>query len=99
MTQAEVTRNFAAVLEKIQQGAEVVVQRDLRPVAVIRPPKRSGRRSRSASLRPKPRARKRHSMTASPPMWKKESGTDGRFTHKKPKTGDIVEFKANVQYR
>ena len=43
MTEAEVTRDFAAVLEKIQQGAEVVVQQDHRPVAVIRPPKRSGR--------------------------------------------------------
>jgi len=43
MTEAEVTGNFAAVLEKIQQGAEVVVQQGHRPVAVIRPPKRSGR--------------------------------------------------------
>jgi antitoxin (DNA-binding transcriptional repressor) of toxin-antitoxin stability system len=43
MTEAEVTGNFAAVLEKIQQGAEVVVEQDHRPVAVIRPPKRSGR--------------------------------------------------------
>jgi len=43
MTQAEVAGNFAAVLEKIQQGAEVIVERDHRPVAVIRPPKRSGR--------------------------------------------------------
>ena len=43
MTEAEVTSNFAAVLEKIQQGAEVIVQHDHRPVAVIRPPHRSGR--------------------------------------------------------
>ena len=43
MTEAEVTGNFAAVLEKLHQGAEVVVQQDHRPVAVIRPPKRSGR--------------------------------------------------------
>jgi antitoxin (DNA-binding transcriptional repressor) of toxin-antitoxin stability system len=43
MTEAEVTSNFAAVLEKIQQGAEVIVQHDHRPVAVIRPPNRSGR--------------------------------------------------------
>jgi len=43
MTEAEVARDFAAVLEKIQQGAEVVVEQDHRPVAVIRPLKRSGR--------------------------------------------------------
>jgi antitoxin (DNA-binding transcriptional repressor) of toxin-antitoxin stability system len=43
MTEAEVTRDFAAVLQKIQQGAEVIVEQDHRPVAVIRPPKRSGR--------------------------------------------------------
>jgi antitoxin (DNA-binding transcriptional repressor) of toxin-antitoxin stability system len=43
MTEAEVTKNFAAVLEKLRQGAEVVVEQDRRPVAVIRSPRRSGR--------------------------------------------------------
>ncbi|HEX3744368.1 MAG TPA: hypothetical protein VHW09_10575 [Bryobacteraceae bacterium] len=43
MTEAEVTTNFAAVLEKLKHGAEVVVEQDHRPVAVIRPPHRSGR--------------------------------------------------------
>jgi antitoxin (DNA-binding transcriptional repressor) of toxin-antitoxin stability system len=43
MTEAEVTNNFGAVLEKLQQGAEVVVEQDHRPVAIIRLPKRSGR--------------------------------------------------------
>jgi antitoxin (DNA-binding transcriptional repressor) of toxin-antitoxin stability system len=43
MTEAEVTNNFAAVLENIKRGAEVVVEQDHRPVAVIRPPHRSGR--------------------------------------------------------
>jgi antitoxin (DNA-binding transcriptional repressor) of toxin-antitoxin stability system len=43
MTDAEVTSNFAAVLEKLKHGAEVVVEQDHRPVAVIRPPHRSGR--------------------------------------------------------
>ena len=43
MTEAEVTRDFGAVLEKLKSGVEVIVERDRRPVAVIRPPKRSGR--------------------------------------------------------
>lgn len=37
MTDAEVTSNFAAVLEKLRHGAEVVVEQDHLPVAVIRP--------------------------------------------------------------
>jgi antitoxin (DNA-binding transcriptional repressor) of toxin-antitoxin stability system len=43
MTEAEVTNNFGAVLEKLQQGAEIVVEQGHRPVAIIRPPGRSGR--------------------------------------------------------
>jgi antitoxin (DNA-binding transcriptional repressor) of toxin-antitoxin stability system len=43
MTEAEVARDFAAVLEKIQQGAEVIVERNSQPVAVIRPPRFRGR--------------------------------------------------------
>ena len=43
MTEAEVTNNFGVVLEKLQQGAEIVVEQDHRPVAIIRQPKRTGR--------------------------------------------------------
>ena len=43
MTDNEVAKDFAAVLEKISKGVEVVVEQDHRPVAVIRSPKRSGR--------------------------------------------------------
>ncbi len=43
MTEAEVTRDFAAVLEKLRQGAEVVVEQNHRPVAVITPVKGPGR--------------------------------------------------------
>ena len=43
MTEAEVTNNFAAVLEKLKHGAEVVVEQDHRPVAVISPVKGPGR--------------------------------------------------------
>ena len=44
MTEAEVTSNFAAALEKVRQGLEVVVEHDCQPVAVLRPatpPRRS----------------------------------------------------------
>jgi antitoxin (DNA-binding transcriptional repressor) of toxin-antitoxin stability system len=43
MTDVEVTRDFAAVLEKLKLGQEVVVERDHRPVAVIKPVKGPGR--------------------------------------------------------
>jgi antitoxin (DNA-binding transcriptional repressor) of toxin-antitoxin stability system len=43
MTEAEVASDFAAVLERLTQGAEVVVEQDHRPVAVIRPVKGPGR--------------------------------------------------------
>ncbi len=43
MTYNEVSNNFAAVLENIINGVEVVVEQDHRPVALIRSPKRSGR--------------------------------------------------------
>jgi antitoxin (DNA-binding transcriptional repressor) of toxin-antitoxin stability system len=38
MSEAEVAKDFAAVLEKVvRQGVEVVVEHDERPVAVLRP--------------------------------------------------------------
>jgi len=43
MTEAEVTGNFAAVLEKLKRGDEVVVEQDHRPVAVIKPARGPGR--------------------------------------------------------
>jgi antitoxin (DNA-binding transcriptional repressor) of toxin-antitoxin stability system len=43
MTYSEVSSNFAAVLENIRNGVEVVVEQNHRPVALIRSPKRSGR--------------------------------------------------------
>ena len=43
MTEAEVARDFAAVVEKIRQGAEVIVERNSQPVAVIKPPQFRGR--------------------------------------------------------
>ena len=43
ITDAEVARDFAAVLEKLRRGDEVVVEQDHRPVAVIKPVKGPGR--------------------------------------------------------
>lgn len=43
MSEAEVARDFKAALEMVRQGAEVVIEDDLRPVAVLRPTERPGR--------------------------------------------------------
>jgi antitoxin (DNA-binding transcriptional repressor) of toxin-antitoxin stability system len=43
ITEAELARDIHAVLTKVQEGAEVIVEQDHRPVAVIRTPNRSGR--------------------------------------------------------
>jgi len=54
MTEAELARDLHAVLEKVRQGLEVVVEQDLQPVAVLRasdPPRR--RVSEVLALMPK----------------------------------------------
>jgi hypothetical protein len=44
ISEAELVRDVRAVLEKVQQGSEVVIEReDHRPVAIISQPRRSGR--------------------------------------------------------
>lgn len=42
-TEAEVVKDIAAVLAKVRQGIEIVVEQDHRNVAFIKPPKREGR--------------------------------------------------------
>ena len=37
LTEAELARDVHSVLEKVQQGLEVVVERDNQPLAIIRP--------------------------------------------------------------
>ncbi len=44
ITEAELARDIRAVLAKVQEGVEVIVERDHRPVAVIRTPRWPGRR-------------------------------------------------------
>ena len=43
MSEAEVARDLHAVLAKVQQGVEVVIEQDCRPVAVLKSPKPAGR--------------------------------------------------------
>ena len=43
MSEAEVARDLHAVLDKVRQGVEIVIEQDHRPVAVIRAQHRSGR--------------------------------------------------------
>ena len=43
LTEAEVAKDFAAVLEKIRHGAEVIVERNSQPVAIIKLPQFRGR--------------------------------------------------------
>src|SRR5215813_10012523 len=43
MTQAEVVKDIESVLERVSRGAEVIVERDDRAVAVIRPVRGPGR--------------------------------------------------------
>ena len=43
MTEAEAAQDFHAVLERVREGAEVVIEQDRRPVAVIRMPAPAGR--------------------------------------------------------
>ena len=43
MSEAEVARDLHAVLAKVQQGVEVVIEQDHRPVAVLKPSQPAGR--------------------------------------------------------
>lgn len=43
ITEAELARNVRAVLEKVQNGIEIVVEHNSRPVAVIKAPQAPGR--------------------------------------------------------
>jgi len=43
ITEAELARDTHAVLARVREGVEVIVEQDHRPVAVIRTPQRSGR--------------------------------------------------------
>jgi len=40
---AEAIRDIASILDRVEQGAEVIVEKGLRPVALIQPAPRAGR--------------------------------------------------------
>jgi antitoxin (DNA-binding transcriptional repressor) of toxin-antitoxin stability system len=44
ITEAELARDIHAVLAQVQEGVEVIVEQDHRPVAVIRTPQGQGRK-------------------------------------------------------
>ena len=44
ITEAELARDLHAVLAKVQEGIEVIVEQDHRPVAVIKTPRGPGRK-------------------------------------------------------
>ena len=44
MTEAELARDVHAVLEKVRQGVEVIIEQGNRPVAVLKAPRASGRK-------------------------------------------------------
>ena len=43
MSEAEVAKDFAAVLARVRQGVEIVIEQDARPVAILKPTPRPGR--------------------------------------------------------
>ena len=43
MSEAELARDLHAALAKVQQGVEIVIEQDHRPVAVLKPSKPVGR--------------------------------------------------------
>ena len=43
VTEAELARDLHAVLEKVPQGTEVIIEQDNRPVAVLKAPQVKGR--------------------------------------------------------
>jgi hypothetical protein len=43
ISEAELARDLHAVIEKVRQGVEVIVEQEELPVAIIRSPRRSGR--------------------------------------------------------
>jgi antitoxin (DNA-binding transcriptional repressor) of toxin-antitoxin stability system len=42
MSEAEAASNFASLLARVREGAEIVIEIDARPVAVVRPAESAG---------------------------------------------------------
>jgi antitoxin (DNA-binding transcriptional repressor) of toxin-antitoxin stability system len=50
ISDAEAASDFAAVLDRVSAGTEVIIERDSRPVAVVRPPEAPRGRLLSESI-------------------------------------------------
>ena len=50
ISDAEAANDFASVLERVRAGAEIVIEHDARPVAVVRPAEPRGGRLLSESI-------------------------------------------------
>ena len=50
MSDAEAARDFASVLERVREGAEIVIEHDARPVAVVKAPENGRGRLLSESI-------------------------------------------------
>jgi prevent-host-death family protein len=37
ISEAEATNDFASLLDRVREGAEVIIEKDARPVAIVRP--------------------------------------------------------------
>jgi antitoxin (DNA-binding transcriptional repressor) of toxin-antitoxin stability system len=71
ISEAELARDLHAVLAKVQQGIEVVVEQDHRPVAVIKPSQPAGRMISEIVSNLKARGSAASLMTTSPATSKK----------------------------
>jgi len=58
ITEAELARDTHAILAKVQNGVEVIVEQDHRPVAIIKTPQGPGRNISECILRAKAYERK-----------------------------------------
>ena len=71
ITEAELARDVGAVLDKVQQGSEVVIEReDQRTVAIVSAPPRGGRPIDDSAMQG-PGIRRLHSMRTSAETWKR----------------------------
>lgn len=101
MTEAEVTKDFPAVLEKVRQGTEIMIEEGYRTVAVFSPVKGPpADRSMNASHWRRSAAPVRRSMKTLPRTWKRSSPSGNPST---PRHGGLartrrvgrVQFGAN----
>jgi antitoxin (DNA-binding transcriptional repressor) of toxin-antitoxin stability system len=50
ISETDAASDLASLLDRVRDGAEVIIERDARPVAVVRPPENPGGRMLSESI-------------------------------------------------